>query len=81
MENPSTQANTQPKLAVPKVIKTNNIDLFLNCDDMTLEELLIATELEDQKDFGDKNLQPKTEVELANKEEVKRGDQALMRAA
>jgi hypothetical protein len=66
---------------VPKVIKTNNIDLFLHCDDMTLEELLIATELEDQKDFGDKNLLPKTEEHWATNEEVKRGDQALLRAA
>jgi hypothetical protein len=34
-------------LTMPKVIKTSNIDVFLKCDDMTLEELLEATENED----------------------------------
>ena len=78
------------KLIAPRVIKTSNIDLFLQCDDMTLEELLIATENEDQKDFRNTKSLPKTAEEYRNEEpewgstpieEIKRGDDALRRAA
>lgn len=83
-------AQVPTKLVAPRVIKTSNVDLFLQCDDMTLEELLIATELEDQKDLRSKNVKLNSEdgreqepdwAEV-NVEEVKRGgDEALKLAA
>lgn len=42
-----TDEEAGKQLNIPKVIKTNNIDVFLKCDEMTLEELLEATENED----------------------------------
>ena len=57
---------------------------------MTLEELLIATELEDQKDSRGKNLLPNLHEEggedlpewgKADIEELKKGDDPLKRAA
>lgn len=88
IQNSQTPAAT--KIVAPRVIKTSNVDLFLQCDDMTLEELLIATELEDQKDLRSKKLKLNSEDGREQEpdwadvkvEEVKRsGDEALKMAA
>jgi len=88
IQNSQTPAAT--KIVAPRVIKTSNVDLFLQCDDMTLEELLIATELEDQKDLRSKKLKLNSEdcreqepdwADLKFEEVKRSGDEALKMAA